>query len=392
MKRATRQKSAMAVLLLGFLIAGQNVAAEEEGGWRFQYKVGDGLKMGDGNNQIHLQGRVQGRFTYNALEGVADNDTFAIQRGKIKIEGITLEKKLKFGFQMNLATRNRATTTAVCTNAGCTSTANAVTAESTTGLATLEDYYVDYVPYDFFGIKVGQFKVPFLMQELTSSGKQQFVDRSLSTGVFNLGRDIGVSFHGDIFNYHANYNIFAMNGDGGNTINRNQSVMVGTRVEVPILGKYAPSESDVDYSEEPDLGLGLAGAFNELGSAAQNATIADGTKTATGTLDVGYKYKGFSLQGAGMITRALDTAKLTNWGYNAQAGYFLVPKEFEVAGRAAGVVFSNAVTNQYEYALGLNYFIKGHGIKLQTDYALLMNNRELNLNDHRVRTQVQVVF
>jgi hypothetical protein len=402
MKKSTKTKLLRTALMMtAFLIAvagGQDVAAEEDG-WRFQYKVGDGLKMGDGNNQIHLQGRVQGRFTYNALEAAADNDTWAVQRGKIKIEGFTLEKKLKFGFQMNLATRNRATTTAVCRDTGGTATANcpggtanAVTTESTTGLATLEDYYVDYVPYDFFGIKIGQYKVPFLMQELTSSGKQQFVDRSLSTGHFNLARDLGVTLHGDLWDGGLNYAVFAMNGDGINTINRNQSLMAGLRLELPILGEYKTSESDVDDSQEHNLGIGVAYAFNELGSSFVNGTVAAGTKLSLGTMDVGYKYKGFSFQGAGMIARAHDTAKATHWGYNAQAGYFIVPKHFEVALRGAGTVFSNAIANQYEYAIALNYFIKGHGIKIQTDYGLLLNTRGLNLNDHRVRSQVQVIF
>ena len=376
----------------GIILGTQDLGAEEREGIQLQYKVGDGLKIGDGNNLVHLQGRVQGRFTYNALEGAADNDTWAVQRGKIKIEGFTLEKKLNFGFQMNLATRNRATTTPVCTDAGCTTTVNAVTAESTTGLATLEDYYVDYVPYDFFGIKIGQFKAPFLMQELTSSGKQQFVDRSLSTGFFNLGRDIGVSLHGELWEDGLNYAVFAMNGDGVNTINRNQSLMAGVRFEYPILGKYKASESDVDDSQEHNLGIGVAYAFNELGSAFVNGTVPAGAKLSLGTLDVGYKYKGFSLQGAGMLSRSHDLAKLTNYGWNAQAGYFIIPKHFEVALRGAGTVFSNAVRNQYEYAAALNYFIKGHGIKIQTDYALLLNNRGLNLNDHRFRTQLQVIF
>lgn len=377
-------------------------AIADENGMRASYKVGDGLKIGDGNNLVSIQGRVQGRFTYNALEAAADNDTWAVQRGKIKIEGTTLEKKLRFGFQMNLATRARATTATVCTDGAgvdvdatgeCTQTNSAaVTAESTTGLATLEDYYVDYVPFDIFGIKVGQFKVPFLMQELTSSGKQQFVDRSLSTGFFNLGRDIGANFHGQIFENGTNYSVFFMNGDGVNTINRNQGLLVGTRFEIPIFGEYKASESDTDDSQEHNLGVALAYAFNEAAGAVQNGTIAAGMKAHHGTLDVGYKYRGFSFQGAGMLSRTAEGARLTNWGYNAQVGYFIVPKKFEVAVRSAGAIFSNATANQYEHSLALNYFIVGHGIKLQTDYALLMNNRGLNLNDHRFRTQLQVVF
>lgn len=402
MKRQTRQKTAAMILMLGMILTGQSILAEEKEGFRLQYKAGDGLKMGDGNNLVHLQGRVQGRFTYNGLEAAADNDSFAVQRGKIKIEGHTLEKKLKFGFQMNLATRARATTATVCTDGTgadvdatgeCTqANSSAVTAESTTGLATLEDYYIDWVPVSWFGVKLGQFKVPFLMQELTSSGKQQFVDRSLSTGFFNLGRDLGVTIHGKIGERGLLYDLFAMNGDGINQVNRNQSLMLGSRVEYPILGTYVASESDTDHSEDPNLGIGAALAYNELGSAIQGGTIAAGIKTLNGTLDLGYKYKGWSLQGAGMVTRALDTAKLTNWGYNGQVGWFFVPKKLEVAGRAGTTVFSNATANQHEYAVALNYFVAGHGIKLQTDYALVMNSRGLNLNDHRFRTQMQVIF
>lgn len=392
----TKKKKLTAILLAAAVCLGATGAAgplqAEDEGMRAVYKVGDGTKIGDGDNMIHLQGRVQARFTYDGLETAADKDTWAIQRGKIKIEGFTLKKKLKFGFQMNLSTRGRASTADVCTNADCTETAKAVTSESTTGLATLEDYYVDYVPYDFFAVKVGQYKAPFLMQELTSSGKQQFVDRSLSTGHFNLGRDIGLTFHGDFWDHGLNYNVFFMNGDGINQINRNQSFMAGVRFEMPILGEYKTSESDTDDSQEHNLGVGVAYAFNELGTAFVNGTVPAGAKLSLGTLDVGYKYKGFSFQGAGMVSRSHDLLKITNLGWNAQVGYFIVPKLFEVALRQSGTVFSDAIANQYENAVALNYFIKGHGIKIQTDYALLMNPRGLNLNDHRIRTQLQVIF
>lgn len=390
-KRGISRLMAVAVVI-GTLLSGSVAMAEGEEGLRLTYKAGDGLKIGDGENLVHLQGRIQPRFTYDALEGAPDRDTWAIQRGKIKLEGFTLKKKLKFAFQMNLATRANATTTDVCVDAGCTETVKAVTRESTTGLATLEDYYVDYVPYQFFGIKVGQFKVPFLMQELTSSGKQQFVDRSLSTSHFNLARDIGATFHGDIIEDKLRYDVFFMNGDGINTINRNQSLIAGFRVEWPILGEYKTSESDTDDSQEHQLGVGVAYAFNELGAPFVNGTVPAGAKLSLGTLDMGWKYKGWSVQTAGMISRSHDVLRITNFGWNAQVGYFFVPKKFEVALRQSGTVFSDAIPNQYEHAVALNYFILGHGLKIQTDYGLLMNVRGLNQNDHRFRTQLQLIF
>lgn len=392
MRRSSTAALMAIAIFLGVTGGAGALRAEDPEGMRASYKAGDGLKIGDGDNLVHIQGRVQPRFTYDGFEEAPDKDTWAIQRGKIKIEGFTLKKKIRFGFQMNLATRSGATTSPVCTDAGCTTTVNAVTRDTTTGLATLEDYYVDYVPYDFFAIKVGQFKVPFLMQELTSSGKQQFVDRSLATGHFNLARDLGVTLHGDFWEHGLNYNVFFMNGDGINTINRNQSLMAGLRLEFPILGEYKPSESDTDDSQEHNLGVGLAYAFNELGSSFVNGTVPAGAKLSLGTLDVGWKYKGWSIQTAGMISRSHDLLKLTNFGWNAQVGYFIVPKKFEVALRTDGTVFSDAIPNQYEHQVAFNYFILGHGLKIQTDYGLLMNVRGLNLNDHRVRSQLQLIF
>ncbi len=406
MKKRNR-KYALAIMLLATgLLAGMraSVAGEEE--LRIQYKVGEGLNIGNGENLFHIQGRVQGRYTYTINDGATkDTSGFSVNRAEIRMDGHVLDKKLKYGFEMNLATRARATTTAVCgapTDADgdgqidtCTAT-NAVTAESTTGLAMLNDYYVDWVPAPYFGVQVGQFKVPFLMQQLTSSTKQQFVDRGLSTGFFDFSRDIGINIHGKVLNDKLNYAVFLMNGDGANSLNRNnRAPLVGARLEVPIFGKYEYSESDVGNSEEHNLGVGAAIAFNEGSSTLQSGTVAAFTKAIHGTLDAGYKYHGWSFQGAGMLTRTQEGARLTNWGYNAQVGYFVIPKTLEFAARAGGAVFSNATRNQYEYAGVVNFFPwqKGHGIKFQTDYTLLQHSGgTAGRNDHRFRVAMNLIF
>ena len=346
---------------------------EEKNTIKLSYKLGKGLTIEDlsGDYRLDISGRIQGRFTYNALETAADNNTLAVQRGKIKLGGHVFNKNLKYGFQMDLST-------------------------ITGGAAVLDDYYIDWTPYDYFGIQVGQFKVPFLMQFLTSSANQQFVDRALSTGFFNHGRDIGINFHGDIVKDRFKYALFAVNGDRANTINTNQGFMAGTRVEGSFLGKYEYSESDVNDSQEVNFGAGLSYLFhdslNSTGAMTQSGTIPVGTKASMGTVDAGLKYKGLSIQTAAMITRTHEGADLTNWGYNAQVGYFVVPKHLELAVKQNTTVFSNATANQHEYSGGVNYFIKGHPLKLTADYALVMNNRGLNLNDHRFRTQLQVTF
>ncbi len=352
------------------------------------YKVGKGTKVKseDGNNEVNISGRVQGRHTYTLRENsVADTNTFEVRRAKLSFKGHVLNPNLKFKLQGAFGTKSSTRTTSV---GGTT----VVTRESTSGLFDLEDAYADWTPLKWIGIRFGQFKVPFLKQELTSSGKQQFVDRALSTGDFTFKRDIGVSIHGHPWE-HFRYDIFAMNGAGANTFNVNQGLLFGTRIEFPILGKYKSSESDVKWHEDPDLGVGIAYAFNEHDLGFSGGTVAAGTKTSHGTIDVGFKYKGFSLQAAAMMLRTHDAPKLTNLGYLMQVGYFIVPEIFEIAARGASTFFTNAVVNEHEYAMSLNWFIKGHPIKFQTDVAYLINNGgTLNQDDFRVRNQLQFVF
>ena len=82
-----RTRKIAAVLIAVGLILGGRILSAEENEWRFKYSAGDGLKMGDGKNLVQIQGRVQGRFTYDGRDQAADTDSFAIQRGKIKIDG-----------------------------------------------------------------------------------------------------------------------------------------------------------------------------------------------------------------------------------------------------------------------------------------------------------------
>src|SRR5262249_27202417 len=151
------------------------------------------------------------------------------------------------------------------------------------------------------------------------------------------------------------------------------------------------SESDVEYTEESALGLGLAFLFDERGSGFENNTIPATAKASHGTIDLHYRSHGFFALAQGMISRSQEITHLTNWGYNAQVGYFLIPKHLEIAARSGGVIFSDAIPNQYEHGAVLGYYFNKHNLKLQTDYALIRNQRGLDLNDHQIRTQLTVV-
>jgi phosphate-selective porin OprO and OprP len=355
------------------------------------YDNGFFLETQDGNYRLQFQGHFQARFTYGFLEQAPDTYTFAVQRGEIDLFGHVLSPTLRYFFEMNLATRNAATTTPVCTDAGCTTTANAVTSESTSGVATLNDFFMDWVPIRQVGVKFGQYKVPYLIEELTPPWKLEFVDRSLASSVFDLFRDIGVDVHGALANSRIGYDAFVMNGAGQNNLDTNQSILAGVRFEFSIAGKYKRSEADVEYSETPNAGVGIAYAFQKLASSAELGTIAAGTKVSRGTIDASLKYRGFSVEADAFVTRTHTGPAITNFGYNAQVGYFIVPKHFEIAMRADGAIVKN-MPDPYEYVLALSYYIDGHPIKFQTDFSYLLNVRGQGLNDERIRTQMTLVF
>ena len=110
-------------------------------------------------------------------------------------------------------------------------------------------------------------------------------------------------------------------------------------------------------------------------------------------MELAVKYLGWSVLGVGFVSRTHEGPTISNLGFLAQLGYFFVPETFEVALRGAGTIFDEAIPNEYEYAAAFNYYVAGHGLKVQTDYSYLVNNGGLlNQDDHRVRTQVQFIF
>ncbi len=109
-----------------------------------------------------------------------------------------------------------------------------------TGSPKVVDLWIRYRPHKAFGIQLGEFKTPMMM-ELTeySQPKLEFIDFSLPvqrllrmgsndiTGISSVGRDIGVQLYGDLVPYKdfniISYNIAVMNGNGINVKDNNKS-------------------------------------------------------------------------------------------------------------------------------------------------------------------------
>lgn len=235
--------------------------------------------------------------------------------------------------------------------------------------------------------QAGQFKVPLGRQRLTSSGSQQFVDRSGVSREFAPGRDIGVQVHGLLASDRVEYRAGVFNGAGQNNWSRDRGLRYAGRVMVQPFGEVDYSESDLEFAETPRLAVA---ANVESSDRRDNA---EGVRQVVLGGDVDFRYRGLSLLSeVFFLTLRDETDAPQSHGFVLQGGYLIVPQRLEVAGRfGAWRPFGGAASYQRERGVAIGYYMNGHNLKLQTDVRQLSGvGRDASANE--VRVQLQAVF
>lgn len=349
------------------------------------------------NAEIALSNRLQFRFIDEIpassvrLPGTTSNGqskpSFRIRRAKTSLEGWFWKKELTFELQLSWAGPEAGASTQT----------------------PLEDATLtwDASKKGSFMITLGQLKVPLGRQEMTSSGRQQFADRSLLNGEFTRGRDVGVQIHGRVSNDKVEYFAGVFNGNpASRSSNDNTKLQYNARLSVEPLGKVAFSESAFEGWDKPLLALGAQFENNDLAGA---TNLTDLNTTILGA-DLVYKYKGFSVYAeyfhrkrtpetvSGSSTTTSGTATQSSGsfnsnGYNVQAGYFLKRDKVEVAARFAGYDPSDRTPSNNRKEVGgvLNYFVDKHYLKVVADFRALRDDR-VKQTTKELRIQTQFIF
>jgi len=382
-------KSKLAVLVSALTLLGQlspALASNNVG-----YDKGLYIQTDDEEFKMKLNIQLQPQYQFLAMENQPNTSTFQIRRARFTFSGHAFDKNLTYKFQFEAVSGRDSAS---------------IEGANTTG-PNLREAYLNYKFNDAIQIRGGQFKPAFNREELTSSTAQQFVGRSINNDVFTHGYDLGAMILGGFFDKKLEYAAYVTNENNNrNTFNLNNDMLFGARLDWNILGQHGFSFADVNDSDEHQLTVGMALSGNKPAASGDDFVH-------NYTADVSWKYNGFSLFGEGDFSRNHGD-KTEILGFVTQAGYFIVPKKFEVAARFAGVMPLDAgVTNGYEADLGVNYYFKGHNLKWQLDYGFLINsplvlnaaNAPANAartgglpaftqdqNDQRIRTQVQLYF
>lgn len=328
------------------------------------------------NAQLVISNRMQVRFTSEDLDEASssqpERDSFQIRRMRTKFDGWVYTKDLTYELQI----------------------------DSAAGGNILQDANVNYdltKGKKAAMLKVGQYKVPFGRQELTSSGSQQFVDRSLVSNAFARGRDIGVQLWGTPNGGKLDWRVGVFNGNG-RTVSRNDNddLQLNARLQWAPLGDPKYSEGDFDSSDRPLFSVAANFEANTREIAASGSTPAHQNEQTITGFDALFKYKGFSLF-AELFDRENDRNRglsdFDDSGFAVQAGYFVVPAKLELAARFASLDPNSARGNdeREETGVALGYFWNKHNHKLQADFREI-ENKANRLKDRELRLQYQIIF
>jgi len=257
------------------------------------------------------------------------------------------------------------------------------------------DIFVNWHQFPEAQVKVGQWKAPFGLEQLTPDPTLIIIERSLPTGAITPDRQIGAQLWGkpftniwpdekDLLTYYAG--IF--NGNGRNvSVNDNNNFMYVGRLEVmPFKGKIFGQDSSLKLggdvlNSRDDAGTNISSTLNLLvnadGSLSPFVLPGADERTAWG-VDAWLKLGPFDLIGEylqekvnGRTVNGVPPgfADFTTNGYYITAAYFLIPKKLQAAVQwqdlNPGQKGSDGI---HSITGGLNYYIHGDDLKLMVNY------------------------
>jgi len=327
------------------------------------------LASPDGNFRLDISGQIQFRYNLNFRDDPADIDGdgmdedlddfepgFQTRRTKLKFEGHVFDPDLFYSIQ---GAFNRAR------------------GGGNNGDFRLEDAYVGYRFGNGFEARWGQFKMPFLREELVSSKRQLAVDRSLVNEIFNQDRSQGieVSWRNDMLR------VFGAFHDGFNSDNTDLAAdpadyALTGRVEYLAMGEWSQFRDFTSPRGSEPLALMVGGAVHWQ-DGPDGPGVTD-TEIFSWTGDVSVEGNGWNAYGA-YIGRARDAdggpnvGSATDHAFVAQGGIY-VTEEIEPFVRW-DVLIPDSGSAFNTLTFGGNYYIHGHAAKFTLDVQWFLDAR-----------------
>ena len=364
-----------------------------------KYKKKDhlGLKYTSPNGRFSINPWLRGQFRYSdpfdsdprTAEEFANvpGDDLEVRRGRLKVEGHIFEPRIGFYYEHEL-----------------------------TGEHPLLDLRLDFDIREDLQIRIGQHKILYNRARVDSSGKQQFVERSIATYAFTLDRQIGVTVakkykEGTTLD---NWLMLGINkGTGRGSLGEHGgNPMYLARWQWHFLGHVLPfSQSDLKFRDKPAASLAIAAAsvrgpytrYSSSGGGQLDGFESGGDERYTleqFLQEFALHYDGYSIQQEYHQKRIKDHetgSRSTLRGGYVQAGKVREVRWFdqnfalEGALRVARVNWNTVQPDrvQDEISLVSNLFIRGHNNKVTAEVSQIRLDSDQTGKEKDVRFRLQ---
>lgn len=308
------------------------------------YNNGFYLGSSDGNFSLTMNGHMQTRFIYNNSDENADDDHrwgFENSRTKLIFSGNAVSPDWTYKIEGDFGSD---------------------------GDFSLLDAYISWDYGSGWSVRMGQFKRPFLREELVDSRHQLAVERSGVNEIFTGGRTQGIamSYASDTWRLTSSYN------DGDNTDNTPWSAetteySLGARAEFLLQGNW---DQFMDFTspngDEQGIMVGVAvkSQVDEYGTAAAGEVERLGF-----TVDGSFEFGGANLFAAFVWDSYDDDGAIDAdlMGFVVQGGMYF-NDDWEGFIRYEYVDFDlPGVEDASLLTIGVNRYFSGHNLKWTTD-------------------------
>src|SRR5437764_6098045 len=309
----------------------------------------------------------EGRFGETALK-----DRFRLRRARINLTGDFAEQ---FDFKVE----------------GDFENSDGLNSNRTAFEAT--DIFINWHQFPWAQIKMGQWKAPFGLEQITPDTTLYTIERTLPTGAITPERQIGVQLWGkplaiiwpdraDLLTYYAGI----VNGNGRNTTNNdNNNFMYVGRLESTLFkdifgkGSFFKLGADILNSRD-DKGTNISQSLtllvNSDGSLSPFVLPGADERTAW-SVDAWLKMGPFDLIGEFLQERVHPRSvngppgfdAFTTDGFYVTGGYYLLPKKLQAVVQWQYLNPGQKGDDGISSILGgLNYYIHGDDLKLMVNY------------------------
>lgn len=353
---------------------------------------------GGSESKLVVGGFIQGQFEagdVSAYDGrfpgtatAKAKDRFRLRRARINLSGDFAEQfdfKLEGDFEINDGTLT------VRDASGNTLASNT----NRVGFAAT-DIFINWHQLPEANIKVGQYKAPFGLEQLTPDTKLFTIERSQVTEALTPERQIGVQVWGkplanvwpdkkDLLSYSAG----VFNGSGRNTTtNDNNEFMYVARLEsqlfagkiadldasVKVGGDYFTSRDDkgTNVSQTGNLTVGSDGSLSAfvLPSADEREAYGVDASLHLGPFDLIGEYLDEKIRPRAVAGAAPAFTRFDAHGYYIMGSYFVLAKKLQLVTKWESFDPGQVADDSFHSITGgVNYYIHGDDLKLMADYV-----------------------